>query len=138
MQAQSGCPSDFRYRPTADIMMPGSDPPDYGHGRLVGGGGVSIPVVHLDSPTYYANRGVYSGGLSRSDTGNSYRTGGLLRKASPTVASPTSLSTDPEAEVDALTDALIQKMETPRSTGGIMSPHGSDVDGTSSPGEKTH
>lgn len=135
MQASSGGPSDFRYRPTADIMMPGTDIPGYGHGRhgSSGGGGVSIPVVHLDSSSYYPSRGIYSGGLSRPEPASSYRTGGLGRKITPTVTSPTSLSTDPEAEVDALTDALMQKMEAPRSTGGIISPHGSDVDGTSSP-----
>ncbi|VDO01526.1 unnamed protein product [Rodentolepis nana] len=137
MQASLGGPSDFRYRPTADIMMPGTDTPGYGHGRhgSSGGGGVSIPVVHLDSPTYYPSRGTYSGGLSRPEPASSYRTGGLTRKTTPTVTSPTSLSTDPEAEVDALTDALMQKMEAPRS-GGIISPHGSEMDGTSSPGKR--
>lgn len=129
MHATSGGPTDFRYRPTADIMMPGTDMPGYGH-RHSGGGGVSIPVVHLDSPTYYSNRGVY-----RPEPAGSYRSGGLLRKTTGTVTSPTSLSTDPEAEVDALTDVLMQKMDAPRSVGGIMSPHGSDIEGTSSPGE---
>lgn len=132
MRAHSGSPGDFRYRPTADIKMPGSSMTGYNHRRL-GGGGVSIPVVHLDSPDYYTGRsGVYTGSLSSGGGGN-YRTGSVLRKATPTITSPTSFSTDPEAEVDALTDALMQKMETPRS-GAIMSPHESATDGTSSPG----
>ncbi|KAL5969608.1 Zyxin [Taenia solium] len=135
MRAHSGSPGDFRYRPTADIKMPGSSMTGYSHRHLgvgVGGGGVSIPVVHLDSPDYYTGRsGVYTGSLP-SSSGSNYRTGSVLRKATPTITSPTSFSTDPEAEVDALTDALMQKMETPRS-GAIMSSHESAADGTSSP-----
>nr|CDS18767.1 lipoma preferred partner [Echinococcus granulosus] len=135
MRAHSGSPGDFRYHPTADIKMPGSGLTAHSQGRIgggVSGGGVSIPVLHLDSPDYYTGRsGVYTGRLS-GNSGGSYRTGGVLRKSSPTITSPTSFPTDPEAEVDALTDALMQKMETPRS-GAIMSPHESAADGTSSP-----
>ena len=99
----------------------------YGQGRVGSGGGVTIPVVHLDSPTYYPSRsGIYPSTTSPSP--GSYRNG-VLRK--PISSPPISLSTDPEAEVDALTDALMQKMEAPRSA-GVMSPIELSSEGLSS------
>ncbi|VDD78349.1 unnamed protein product [Mesocestoides corti] len=136
MQARSDSPSDFRYRPTADITMPESSLLGSSHGRVGGGGGgVAIPVVHLSSPSsFYPSRGSVSRAAAATGPVTSGTTrsgsGSLLRKTTQ-VSSPT-FPSDPEAEVDALTNVLIQRMETPRS-GGIMSPHEASSDGTASP-----
>lgn len=147
MQAHADIPGDFRYRPTTDITMPGHHVSLAASPLGGGGGGIAIPVVHLGSssmssvatasPGYFSNRptsvsaspgGMRGGSMATGGVGVG---GGVLRKTS--LPNP---ATDPEAEVDALTSVLMQKMETPRS-GGVMSPHETSTGGTSSPGRSS-
>ncbi|BHF76531.1 hypothetical protein SprV_0501962900 [Sparganum proliferum] len=123
MEARSDSYNPHRYRPSEslDSGSPSLGSPQFGQT-------VMIPVVHLGS-----NRETSSTPTSSLDSGSLVRSVGSPTPSTGSLTRPAPArkmqTTDPEAEVDALTNVLMRSMETRPSAGSLVSHEA----GTSSP-----